>query len=127
MARSKSPRLLLLDDENDFRDVVEHYLCSRGYKVTAVSNGAEGVRAIMKGAFDVIICDMLMPKLDGEMFYWATTRARPAAAARFIFITGHYNDPKVRAFLERVNAVTLLKPFQLKELNSAISDLLERL
>ena len=129
MPRSKSPtlRVLLLEDENDFRDVVEHYLSSRGYRVTAVSNGVEGVRALMKNAFDVIICDMMMPKLDGEMFFWAATRIRPAAAQRFIFITGHQNDPKIQAFFQRVNATILVKPFKFEALHSAIQDVLTKL
>ena len=120
-------RVLLLEDRDDFREVLRDRLDSRLFQVTSVPSGVEGLREVAKDAFDLIICDMMMPKLNGEMFYWATTRARPAAAERFIFITGHYNDAKVRAFFQRVNAVALLKPFQLKELNSAIADLLARL
>ena len=59
--------------------MIREFLVSRLYQVTAVSNGAEGLREIIKDTFDLIICDMMMPKVGGEMFYWAVTRVRPAA------------------------------------------------
>ena len=120
-------RVLLLDDDVDLRDLIEEYLVSRLYRVTAVGNGVEGLREIQKDSFDVIICDMMMPKLNGEMFYWATTRIRPAAGQRFIFITGYQNDPKVEAFFRRVNATSITKPFQVEALNAAIVDVLNKL
>ncbi len=118
------PRLkvLLLDDQEDFRDVVRDYLISRCYKVTEVGNGAEGLREIMRETYDLIICDMMMPKVGGEMFYWAVTRVRPAARLRFVFITGHQHDPKVEHFFRRVQATVLVKPFKLDDLNASLLD-----
>ena len=125
--KGATQRVLLLEDRADFREVLEEYLVSRLYNVTAVSNGAEGLREIMKEPFDLIVCDMLMPQVGGEMFYWAVTRMRPAAGQRFIFFTGHQNDPKIQAFFQRVNATVLIKPFKLDALNSAILDVLTKL
>src|SRR2546423_15137801 len=65
---------------------------------------------------------MRMPKLGGEMFYWAVARARPAAAKRFIFFTGHQNTPAIQFFFKRINATVLTKPFKLTTLDSAIRD-----
>ena len=118
------PRLkvLLLDDQEDFRDVLRDYLVSRCYQVTEVSNGAEGLREVMRETYDLIICDMMMPKVGGEMFYWAVTRVRPAARLRFVFITGHQNDPTVEHFFRRVQATVLVKPFKLDDLNTSLLD-----
>jgi DNA-binding NtrC family response regulator len=116
-------KVLLLDDQEDFRDVIRDYLVSRLYKVTEVSNGAEGLRAIMRDTYDLIICDMLMPKVGGERFYWAVTRVRPAARLRFVFITGHQHDPKVDHFFRRVQATVLVKPFKLDDLNASLLDI----
>ena len=122
--RADAPlRVLLLDDQEDFRDVLRDYLVSRLYKVTEVSNGAEGLRAIMRETFDLIICDMMMPKVGGEMFYWAVTRVRPGARLRFVFITGHQHDPKVDHFFRRVGATVLVKPFKLDDLNASLLDI----
>ena len=70
-------RVLLLEDRADFRQILHDYLVSNTYQVTAVQSGVEGLQEIIRKPFDIIICDMMMPKLGGEMFYWAVTRARP--------------------------------------------------
>ncbi|MGB8167696.1 MAG: response regulator [Chthoniobacteraceae bacterium] len=120
-------RVLLLDDREDFRDVIGEFLSSRLYHVTAVANGAEGLREIMKDTFDLIVCDMMMPQVGGEMFYWAVTRMRPAAGLRFIFITGHQSDPKIQCFFSRINATVLIKPFPLEALSAATREVAKKL
>ena len=120
-------RVLLLDDRDDFRQVLHDHLAFRCYEVTSVPSGVEGLREIMKSAFDVIICDMMMPQVGGEMFYWAVTRTRPAAAKRFIFVTGHKNNPANEFFFRRVHATVLFKPFNLSVLDSAIATILRKL
>jgi CheY-like chemotaxis protein len=122
--RGPTRRVLLLEDRDDFREVLREHLVFRSYEVTSVPSGVEGLREIMKGAFDLIICDMMMPKVGGEMFYWAVTRVRPAAARRFIFFTGHRNNPAIEFFFRRVNATVLIKPFKLTALDSAINGVL---
>jgi CheY-like chemotaxis protein len=120
-------RILLLEDRADFREVLRDHLAFRLFQVTSVPSGVEGLREIMKGAFDLIICDMMMPGMGGEMFYWAVTRMRPATAQRFIFFTGHRNNPAFQFFFKRVNATVLMKPFSLKALDSTISDVLRKI
>ena len=121
-----SQRVLLLEDRDEYREVLREHLVSH-FQVTSVPSGVEGLREIMKDAFDLIICDMMMPRMGGEMFYWAVTRVRPATAQRFIFITGYANNPAVEFFFKRVNATVLVKPFKLKALDSTIDDVLRRL
>jgi CheY-like chemotaxis protein len=120
-------RVLLLEDRDDFREVLRDHLAFRFFQVTSVPSGVEGLREIGKGAFDLIICDMMMPGMGGEMFYWAVTRMRPATAKRFIFFTGHRNNPAIEFFFKRVNATVLIKPFPLKALDSTIRDVLRKL
>ena len=119
-------KVLLLEDRDDFREVLRDYLVFRNYEVISVISGIEGLREIMKAPFDLIICDMLMPKMGGEMFYWAVTRVRPAAGQRFIFFTGHKNNPPIEFFFQRVNATVLFKPFKLSALDSAISEVFRK-
>jgi CheY-like chemotaxis protein len=119
-------RVLLLDDDDDFRNVISDYLISRFFKVTSVTNGAEGLKEILTEPFDLIVCDMMMPQVDGEMFYWAVTRIRPAARLRFLFVTGHQHDAKVQSFFQRVDATVLTKPFTFEALNSAIVDVAKK-
>jgi CheY-like chemotaxis protein len=128
-ARPSTPTLkvLLLEDRGDFREVLRDYLTSCSHHVTSVSSGVEGLREIMKARFDLIICDMMMPRMGGEMFYWAVTRVRPATRQRFIFFTGHKNNPAIEFFFRRINARVLFKPFELAALDSAIRDVIRKL
>ena len=120
-------RVLLLEDRDDFRAVLHDYLVSRSFQITSVPGGVEGLREILKDPFDLIICDMMMPKVGGENFYWAVTRVRPAAGQRFIFFTGHQNNPKIKFFFERVKATVLIKPFKLEALDAAIHEVARKL
>jgi CheY-like chemotaxis protein len=122
-----APKVLLLEDRDDFRGVLRDYLVSCSYDVISVSSGVEGLREIMKARFDLIICDMKMPRMGGEMFYWAATRVRPATRERFIFFTGHKNNPAIEFFFRRINARVLFKPFKLAALDSAIDDIIRKL
>jgi DNA-binding response OmpR family regulator len=114
-------RLLVLEDDPAFQSVVKDFLESYGYQVVAVENGADGVREVMASDFDVIICDMMMPKVPGDMFYVAVERMRPYLCNRFIFITGARGNQKVMDFIKQVKGSVLLKPFRMEELLELIS------
>ncbi len=120
-------RALLLEDRDDFREILSDYLVSRSFHVTSAPSGIEGLKEIMKDRFDLILCDMMMPRLGGEYFYRAVVRVRPAAGQRFIFFTGHKNDPKLKAFFDGVNATVLFKPFRLDALDEAIREVARKL
>ena len=112
--------ILLLEDDAEFNQAIRDYLGVYLYNVVAVKNGVEGVHAVMRSDFDLIICDMMMPKLPGDMFYLAVERLKPTLRNRFIFITGHRGNPTVTNFLKRVDTVVLEKPFQLSDLLEAV-------
>jgi len=120
-------RVLLLEDRDDLRLILHDYLTSRSYEVVSVRSGVEGLREIMKSRFELIICDMMMPKVGGEMFYWAVTRVKRAAGQRFIFVTGHQNNPAIEFFFKRVKATVLIKPFKLAALDAAIKDVFRKM
>lgn len=114
-------RVLLLEDDEMFKTIIKEFLESNFYEVIAVNNGAEGVRAVLKQEFDVVICDMMMPKLPGDMFYTAIERMRPHLCRRFIFITGHRGNPKINDFIKQVRGTMLAKPFHMDDLLEAIA------
>jgi len=82
----------------------------------AVHNGVEGVHEVLSSDFEVILCDMLMPTLPGDMFYRAVERMRPHLCNRFIFMTGYRANSKINQFIESVKGTVLLKPFQVDDL-----------
>jgi response regulator RpfG family c-di-GMP phosphodiesterase len=114
-------RVLLLEDDEMLKNAIKEYLEVNFYEVVAVSNGAEGVRAVLKQEFDAIVCDMMMPKLPGDMFYTAIERMRPHLCRRFIFITGHRGNPKINDFIKQVKGAMLAKPFRMDDLIEAVA------
>ena len=112
--------ILLVEDDAQFAQIVKEYLESFDYEVTVACDGVQGMKRVMDKDFDVIICDLLMPNLPGDMFYIGVERVKPHLAKRFIFITGHQNNPKVAEFVKKVRALTLFKPFDMSRLVETI-------
>ncbi|PEB40500.1 response regulator transcription factor [Bacillus pseudomycoides] len=60
-----SHHILLVEDDSSIQEMVEKYLTKEGFQITIASDGEEGVLTFLKGSFDLIILDIMMPKLDG--------------------------------------------------------------
>lgn len=118
--------ILLLDDDEQLSETLKELLETHNFVVTLARNGVEGVREVMAMDFDVIICDMLMPQMPGDMFYTAVERTKPHLCKRFVFITGYGGDEKVDEFLKKVNGLVLFKPVQIDELVGMISLAMKR-
>lgn len=119
---SRRPRrVLLLEDDSEFKEIMQCFLSENGFEVVAVQNGVEGVHEVLAGEFEVILCDMLMPTLPGDMFYRAVERMRPQLCGRFIFMTGYRGNAKVNEFISGVDGTVLTKPFHVGELLELIA------
>jgi len=119
-------KILVLDDDKDLIFLIKEFLSSQHFDVIAVENGVEGVKQVMATDFDVILCDMAMPKLPGDMFYVAVERTKPHLCKRFIFMTGHRGDPKIDEFIRRVKGLMLWKPFEMYMLTEAVQSVLKK-
>ena len=113
--------VLLLEDDPQFKEIMQEFLSSQGYNVASVQNGVEGVHEVLAKDFEIILCDMMMPTLPGDMFFRAVERMRPHLCNRFIFMTGHRGNPKVNDFIRTVNGTILSKPFHVDDLLEMIA------
>jgi CheY-like chemotaxis protein len=113
-ATEAAPRkkILLLDDDAALADMTRMILEENGYDVEIASDGVQGVKKILANDYSVILCDMVMPNLAGDMFYMAVERVKPHLCKRFLFMTGHQGDRKVDEFIRKVRGLILWKPFQ---------------
>jgi two-component system, cell cycle sensor histidine kinase and response regulator CckA len=106
-------KVLLLDDDVVLSNMTRLILMENGYDVELASDGVQGIKMIMSGTdYSVILCDMVMPNLAGDMFYMAVERAKPHMCKRFLFMTGHQGDRKIDEFVRKVRGLMLWKPFQ---------------
>jgi DNA-binding response OmpR family regulator len=125
-AQLEIKNVLLVDDDELLADTLKALLESHNFIVTTSSNGVDALREVMVVDYDVIICDMMMPKMAGDMFYLAVQKVKPQLADRFLFITGHADNPKVDEFLRSVNAQIIIKPVLTDELVRMISLILKQ-
>lgn len=58
-------RILLIEDEDHLRDALSKGLCEEGHEVVATADGSEGLRIAERESFDVVVCDILLPNLNG--------------------------------------------------------------
>lgn len=114
-------KVLVLEDDPSFREIMQCYFIEQGMEVVTVQNGVEGVHEILASDFDAILCDMQMPTLPGDMFYRAVERMRPHLCDRFIFMTGYRGNQKVNEFIAAVNGMVLIKPFHMDDLQDMLA------
>jgi CheY-like chemotaxis protein len=114
--KEEARHILVVEDDSELAGMLDYFLRSRGYQVTSVANGVDGLRSVMGRDYDAILCDMVMPQMAGDMFYLAVRRVRPHLCERFIFVTAHQERPRVKEFLNQVREMVLRKPFNLDDL-----------
>lgn len=117
---SKLMTVLILEDDAVFASTLKETLEIQDYRVTVVPSGREGIEQVLVTHFDAIVCDMVMPNFPGDMFYRAVERTRPHLCKRFIFITGHQNDPRIVQFVTESGCLVLWKPFEMRRLFDAL-------
>ncbi len=116
--------LLILEDDLTFAEMLRVFLESNSFKVTCVTDGIEGLHRVMTTDFDIILCDLVMPNVPGDMFYVAVERIKKHLCKRFVFMTGHKTDSKWNGFLSKVGGPVMGKPFALADLLSTIQTVL---
>ncbi|MBC7828085.1 MAG: sigma-54-dependent Fis family transcriptional regulator [Chitinophagaceae bacterium] len=79
--------ILIIDDEKAIRKTLSEILSYEGYKIEEASDGEEGLKKFKEKAYDVVLCDIKMPKLDGLEFLDKAREANPDVPV--IMISGH--------------------------------------
>ena len=111
MSLVRGRAVLVVDDELDVAEVLAHMLSADGHQVETVANGSVALDRLRQRTYDLILCDIRMPELDGPGLYREVEQRYPGLRQRFIFLTGDTLSPDTRAFLGRIGASCLSKPF----------------
>jgi CheY-like chemotaxis protein len=83
--------------------------------VDTVGSGRQALAILQGREYDLILCDLRMPELDGPGLYRTVAARQPHLLPRFVFLTGDTLGSEARAFLEQVSAPCLVKPFSAAE------------
>jgi len=118
--KNGSGTILLVEDEADLRNVTAEFLSSIGYSVICASSGPDALQLVRDaGPIDLVISDVVMPKMNGREFADNLQSLRPET--KLLFVSG-YADDVVR--LSTQKTPFLQKPFSLKELGVKVSEIM---
>ena len=126
VASGSAGKILVIDDEEKIRDVLEYALKSEGYEVRCAGNGREGMKLLETEQFDLIVSDIIMPEMDG--FELVRGLKKEAHATPVLIMSGGSARLSSEALLEMAQMFsarqTLKKPFLIDQFLSAVRDLI---
>ena len=114
-------RVLVVDDEPHILHYMQATLESWGHEVVVAHDGSQALKRALMQPFDLIICDLRMPRLGGREMFQTLARMHPAVADRIIFATGDTVRGDTLQFLEELGRPFLQKPFKLDALRRVLA------
>jgi len=119
-------QILLIEDNKEVRENTAEILELAGYKVSTAADGKKGVEEVNKNKPDIIICDIMMPVLDGYGVLHLLSKNEATANIPFIFLTAKTERGEVRKGMEMGADDYITKPFDKIELLNAIESRLKK-
>lgn len=114
------PRVLVIDDEAALRKLIARAL-GADHDVETVGSAEEALELTRAQAFDVILCDLMMPTMSGMEFHAEIRKTGAFDERRIIFLTGGAYSAAARAFLAGVPNPKVEKPFDPVSLRTLVS------
>jgi len=121
-----SKKILIIEDNDDIRENVIEILELAGYTVSSASNGKTGVELAFSDIPDIILCDIMMPEMDGYGVLYMLSKRPETIAIPFIFLTAKAEHFDRRKGMEMGADDYLTKPFDDMELLNAIESRLKK-
>jgi CheY-like chemotaxis protein len=115
-------RVLIVDDEQQLVRFSKRCLAGR-CEAVGVTDPREALALLAEGAeFDLILCDVMMPRLSGIDLFDQVTAARPELAGRFVFMSGGAFTPRAHEFMGAEGRSRLDKPFTPGQLRALVDE-----
>ena len=118
---TRKRHVLIVEDNLELASTYRELLEIQGYDVALSPNGAEALKHVMMHPTDAVVCDLQMPRLEGDLFYATIERAQPTLARRFVFITGMADTERYKEFVAHVQSPVLRKPVQVTALLAEVA------
>ena len=125
-AEKSQGRLLVIDDNPLIRDVLGNLLKSSDYDVDTVADGRSALKLLESKNIDLIICDVMMPEMDGYQLYDLLHKSIDFTHIPFIFLSAMGSDEEVRRGEESGADAYIVKPFDPEKMLSLIKGRLKR-
>ena len=108
--------VLVVEDEPALAAAVAEVLTDAGYRVERAGDGRDALDRVRATVYDLVVCDLKMPRMDGQAFYREVAKSTPRLARRILFVTGDVAGTDAERFLAESGCRWLAKPFRLGEL-----------
>jgi DNA-binding response OmpR family regulator len=119
----RAPRILLVDDEQSIQTLLSYPLRKDGYEVVQAADGREALARFTEAPFDLIVLDVMMPRLDGLE---VCKRLRARSSVPIIMLTAKADEIDKVVGLELGADDYITKPFSLREFRSRVKAALRR-
>jgi two-component system, sensor histidine kinase and response regulator len=119
-------KILVIDDEKDLLEEIVDILTFEGYDVVAASDGREGVQMAVQHLPDLVICDIMMPKMDGYSVLQELRNYQDTSMTPFIFLTAKVGTEDLRRGMNLGADDYLTKPFDSSELMRVVNTRIEK-
>jgi len=118
------PKILLIEDDVKIRSILKEILIEKDHEVDEAGDGQEGFRKLEQGSYDLCICDIKMPKMDGMEVLERTREA--GIATNFVVISAHGNIDIAVEAVKKGAFDFLQKPFDLGRLEITLRNALDK-
>ena len=108
--------ILLVDDDRQLVEALKWIFDESKVQVDVAYDGEEALGKLKQREYDAVVCDLVMPQMDGSKLHAKATELFPELAEKFVFITGHPDNPKSWQFLSGSQSKCLVKPFPIQDL-----------
>ena len=127
MAPQTALQVLVVDDDPGILNALTRLLQRDGHTVQTATDGQAALAFLQEGSYDLILCDLLMPELDGQTLYGLLQRQLPALCQRMIFLTGDTLSPDSMLFVEQCGQPWIPKPCSIDEIRTTMAQVLPAL
>ena len=118
------PKILIVDDEENIRDILEKIVQGFGYPYQSVKNGFEAITLLNQEPFDIVLCDVRMPILDGYQLVKSVLPSQPHLA--FIMITASADAHTATKLFQAGVIDYIIKPFQSQEIRETLARTIDK-
>ena len=122
-SRQQAKTILVVDDDEMCRKLLAETLARDGHFVDTASDGQTALARIERTAYDIVIADIRMPGMGGDVLYAEIAKRVPQLASKVMFITGDNLSADTQEFLSTIPNPVLVKPFAIEELLVAVRNL----
>jgi PAS domain S-box-containing protein len=123
---ARAERILVVEDEPTVAQLIADVLAEEGFRVDKLLDSREAIVRVRTQGYDLVVCDLKMPHMDGRAFFRALANSDSPLQHRLIFVTGDTLSPHTLEFLESSGLPYLAKPFLVEELKQVVQQAIAR-